>query len=456
MSQTTTTSAPRRRAAAPSIDDARRAARALVDEAAAAEVLLYGSVARDEQHEHSDIDLVVIFDDLDDAITNDDTADYFDDPSGITDLDTRLAKRLQLEALASTASGFRCSVRLTDWPRWKHRTQVVTHSFEAGINEYATSLAVSPDVRCIDWSKMTDRQDDNRYVVWESMESAFDAIAGGESHLAPTSTEVLHKRAGRLASQQREIAQRARQVSKQMAMAIENCVKTLWRHQPPPGMSVLPPRHHRIHDLVKSLAPDAKTMLERLFALHYYPPEHVGGWREYADYPAEIDPPDEMDVFDELGIESRGHHRLERSAVTQADRIRGLACDIVSETAAYFERHLDHIAKFHISRDAFNRRAVVVRDLKACSFGRLYETVDRKRRKAQSKRDRKQASARQRQERRERRQSRRADRQARRTNAASTDDSPSDAVGACGKRMPRARALCVLPRGHSGACRSMK
>ena len=51
-------------AAAPTIDDARRAGRALTD-AGAREVMVFGSVAKGEARPYSDIDLVVVLDDLD-------------------------------------------------------------------------------------------------------------------------------------------------------------------------------------------------------------------------------------------------------------------------------------------------------------------------------------------------------------------------------------------------------
>lgn len=51
-------------AAAPVRADAERAAAALA-EAGAGRVVLFGSVARGEADEHSDIDLMAVFDDLD-------------------------------------------------------------------------------------------------------------------------------------------------------------------------------------------------------------------------------------------------------------------------------------------------------------------------------------------------------------------------------------------------------
>lgn len=65
MTPTTASTATQQRASAPTLEQARRAADVLVGCDGVGEVLLYGSVARGDQHEGSDIDLVVIDDDLD-------------------------------------------------------------------------------------------------------------------------------------------------------------------------------------------------------------------------------------------------------------------------------------------------------------------------------------------------------------------------------------------------------
>ena len=76
-------------------------------------VLLYGSVARGNQHADSDIDLVAVLDDL--------------------DYSTRRSRRCSLEASASEAAGCPVDVFVTDRPEWAQRSRRVRTSFEAGI-----------------------------------------------------------------------------------------------------------------------------------------------------------------------------------------------------------------------------------------------------------------------------------------------------------------------------------
>ena len=73
-------------------------------------MLLYGSVARDDQNPSSDIDLVAIFDDL----------DYAERPR----------ESARLERLASQASGHPVDVHVTDQAEWAIRTIKVPCSFE--------------------------------------------------------------------------------------------------------------------------------------------------------------------------------------------------------------------------------------------------------------------------------------------------------------------------------------
>ena len=84
-------------AAAPTVDDARRAGRALTD-AGAREVMVFGSVTKGEARPYSDIDLVVVLDDL--------------------DYRNRRDTAHALEDLAAGAVGRSVDVWLTDVPEW--------------------------------------------------------------------------------------------------------------------------------------------------------------------------------------------------------------------------------------------------------------------------------------------------------------------------------------------------
>lgn len=104
---------------APCLEVARRAAAAL-GEAGASRVLVYGSVARGDQHADSDIDLVAILDDL--------------------DYDKRGEVQRHLRKRAEEAAGRKVDVRATDWPEWAMRTEKVSSSFEAHIAADAVAL----------------------------------------------------------------------------------------------------------------------------------------------------------------------------------------------------------------------------------------------------------------------------------------------------------------------------
>ena len=119
--------------AAPDLAAARRAAEQLVD-AGAGRVLVFGSVARGEATEDSDIDLVAIFDDL---------GDY----------STRSKQRCALEAKARAATGCPVDVIVTDSPEWAVRTTKVPCSVESRLAGDAIELADTGSHAGIDWDK---------------------------------------------------------------------------------------------------------------------------------------------------------------------------------------------------------------------------------------------------------------------------------------------------------------
>ena len=118
-------------ARAPSRDDAEHAA-ALLTSVGVSTVLLFGSVARGEATELSDIDLVAIYDDLDYA--------------------ERFTRKLELSRLAEAAIGYPVDVLVTDRPEWKVRTERVPTSLESRVAGYGLVLA-DQGVGQVDWGK---------------------------------------------------------------------------------------------------------------------------------------------------------------------------------------------------------------------------------------------------------------------------------------------------------------
>ena len=117
--------------AVPTVEDACRAAD-VIAAAGVGRVLLFGSVSRGEASEHSDIDLVAIYDDI--------------------EYDTRRAITNQLQAAASAATGFPVTVLVTDRPEWEMRTTRVRTSLEALVDERGMVLVDRTPGR-VDWDK---------------------------------------------------------------------------------------------------------------------------------------------------------------------------------------------------------------------------------------------------------------------------------------------------------------
>lgn len=154
---------------APGMGDARRAADALVA-AGVGRVLLYGSVARGEGCEHSDIDLVAIYDDL---------GDYRG----------RLGRRCDLERRAGDAAGRRVDVMVTDAPEWAVRTTRVPCSIEARIAGYAVELAEAGSRHDIDWDKEIGLPADLAAESQHRLTDITNAVAALSDWLRPTARE---------------------------------------------------------------------------------------------------------------------------------------------------------------------------------------------------------------------------------------------------------------------------
>ena len=132
-------------------------------------MLLFGSVARGDATERSDIDLVAIYDDL----------DYSD----------RGRRRCSLEAAAGAASGCPVDVMVTDAPEWAVRTTEVPCSVEARIAGYAVPLADSGDHSGIDWNKEIGLPATPDAEVASRLVDMSNALARLESHLRPSIAE---------------------------------------------------------------------------------------------------------------------------------------------------------------------------------------------------------------------------------------------------------------------------
>ncbi len=155
--------------AAPTLADAERAAAALAG-AGAGRVVLFGSVARGEATERSDIDLVAIFDDL--------------------DYGERWERRCELMSLAGRVVEFSVDVSVTDRAEWAMRTSRVLTSFEGRAARDGVVLVDRPAVVDVDWSKQMVMPDSDCEEAFYRLETARDALGSLLHHLSPTRIEM--------------------------------------------------------------------------------------------------------------------------------------------------------------------------------------------------------------------------------------------------------------------------
>lgn len=163
-----------RTAAVPGRADAERAAAVLAD-AGVARVVLFGSVARGEATERSDIDLMAIYDDL--------------------DYSQRRKKESELVAAAKAATGYSVDVVVTDRPEWKVRIEGVHASLENRAARDGVTLVDRPP-GVVDWNKeMVMPVDDYEEALYR-LSLVDNSLLGLRDRLEPGSVERLEQRMG--------------------------------------------------------------------------------------------------------------------------------------------------------------------------------------------------------------------------------------------------------------------
>lgn len=247
--------------APPSMTDARAAARALAATQDVSEILVFGSVARDEAGPDSDIDLVAIHDDL--------------------DYSARRETSEHLRTLASEAAGHRVFVYVTDWPEWAHRSTEVTTSLEHAITSDAVIL-YHRDPNGVRWGKeigmpTTDREEalgrlDNALRALLAVEDLLEMSRGERRALEDRDTGYyLHAISGRM-----------RTLCSQAHMAMETSLKALVHLE-----GTRPARTHDLDRLLGGLPASRREELRGFFV--EVTPKMASRWREagakeYADW----------------------------------------------------------------------------------------------------------------------------------------------------------------------------
>lgn len=257
---------------APTIADAERAATAVLGGGAAC-VMLFGSVAREQQTEHSDIDLVAVFDDL---------GDY----------EERLSIKGQLTSMAKSAAGCRVDVHVTDWPEWEHRSTRMKTTFESGVRSDALVLAGSQEPGPnIDWDKeialpRTDWGEASHYLfdAQQALRLLITIYCSEPSDEPPTPSPEINP--------QDPARQRYVGVCSQAHSATENSLTALIHCQ---GQR-RPMLTHKLHELIALVAEPARsqinTALERIRNLEGRPKDEGPfiNWRVHGTYVANYQP----------------------------------------------------------------------------------------------------------------------------------------------------------------------
>ena len=244
--------------AAPTIEDARRAAEALT-KTGAGRVVLFGSVARAAATQRSDIDLIVIYDDID------------------------YSKRREIatpaRSIAKDAAGFPVDVVVTDRPEWKMRTTQVHTSLEARAERLGTVL-IDRAEGVVDWNKeMVMPADDYQEALYR-IEHVGVALEDVFERLEPSRMQARY--AGLGMAEAADLAGLGRMLSLggSCQAVAESALKALIHLTAQPANKAW---GHEIEDLCEALpSPTQEYVIDRL--LHPVKPEELTIWHRWSRY----------------------------------------------------------------------------------------------------------------------------------------------------------------------------
>ena len=258
--------------AAPVLADAPRAAPTLADAQRAADalahldpglVLLYGSVADGTADTDSDLDLMVVFDDL---------GDYGERP---------LLRRRAKEAVES-AIGRHVDVRVTDRPEWRARTACVS-SFERHVASRAVTLR-ERQAGDVDWHKEILIPPTDAGMAQTSLGDLAQALVSLNNELTPYVQELEAGELGDADREARSRARRMRSVCASAQAAMETGLKALNHALPGPH----PPRTHDLAALIGLLPVDTGERDRLAAAIKGLDLAAAAQWREMGTYPGDF------------------------------------------------------------------------------------------------------------------------------------------------------------------------
>ena len=251
------------RLSAPTLDDARQAADALsfLDPGL---VLVYGSVVDGTADADSDVDLMVVFDDL---------GDY---------RQRSLLRRRAREA-AESVIGRPVDVRVTDRPEWRARTECVS-SFERHVASGAITLR-ERRAEHVDWHKEIPIPPTDEGMARASLGDLAQALEALTNALAPYAQEAEAAESGSPAHAAVSQARRMRRVCALAQEAMETGLKALNHALPGPH----PPRTHDLGALI-GLLPVTPGERDRLdAAVRDLDLAAAAQWRQMGTYPGDFE-----------------------------------------------------------------------------------------------------------------------------------------------------------------------
>ena len=247
---------------APTLDDARRAADALssLDPGL---VLVYGSVADGTADAGSDVDLMVVFDDL---------GDYSQRP---------LLWRRAWEA-ASSAIGRPVDVRVTDRPEWRARTACVS-SFERHVASRAVTLR-ERRAGAVDWHKEIPISPTDEGMAQASLGDLAYALVTLNNCLTPYVHELEAAEVGDVEWEARSRARRMRRICASAQTVMETGLKALNHALPGPH----PPKTHDLAELIDLLPVESGERDRLADAVQGLDLAAAAQWREMGTYPGDF------------------------------------------------------------------------------------------------------------------------------------------------------------------------
>lgn len=245
------------------LTEARRAAQAVAAaHSDVVKVMLFGSVARGEACDASDIDLVVVFDDL---------GDY----KGRREVRDRLA-----EAVRDSTP---CSVDLhvTDLPEWKVRTEQVSASFEASIVDDLVTLVERPVRRSPEWGKRLGRPATNLEEAGSRFSDVARQLRSLNREMLPDENELV----GDAFQRERELKERRRTACGCAADVVEASVKTVIALG-----GVSPIKTHNLEELLAQIEPPKqRAQVVGLLQASSVPVDSISTWHVKANYANDVE-----------------------------------------------------------------------------------------------------------------------------------------------------------------------